>query len=379
MHTLSEKTSSTLHSLIQVLEPTVEEFSEEYPELYQFWSENYQSYLKKSIKTLKKKNFRRNFQGRVVDSILSKENPKLILNLFAGYLGSFHAIFVNEFFFSNQKKESKNEKSFFWINIDLLPESIEANCKYLQEYWGYQSKIIRHTKYGRYTEFDTGVMYHLAGNLVNIDKIFSSLKDLCILYPESVLLGIEGIMNLPLITRKDLFQWWDHFKRLIKPVNIFFGSWMAAGDNWDGLITKIIFYQDVVKQKHRQPFYYGKLERIPIIENESENFLLFEDEIPWNIEHIQREIIPKIDSTNDCLVITFYSNKQALKSSLRFISSYMMEDTLQKLIGDDFQDTHESLFGYKLWEEYFGLKDKNKGKIKPGFVKILPFGFKRIL
>ncbi|MHA2102186.1 MAG: hypothetical protein ACW981_02080 [Candidatus Hodarchaeales archaeon] len=372
-------TSSTLHDLIQVLEPTVEDFSEEYPELFQFWSENYQSYLKKSIKTLKKKNFRRNFQGRVVDSILVKEKPFLVLNLFAGYLGSFHAIFDNKFFLSDICQKPREDLEFLWINIDLLPESIEANCAYLQEYWGYKSYKIIQSKYSKFTKFNNGVMYHLAGNLTKIGKLTSSWEELCNQYPKSALFGIEGIMNLPLITRKDLFQWWDHFKRLIKPANIFFGSWMAAGDNWDGLITKIIFYQDVVKLKHHQPFHYGKLERLPIIESDDENILLLEAELPWNIDQIQKKIIPKIDSNNDCLVITFYSNKKALKSSLRFISSYVMEDTLQKLIGDDFQDTHYSLFGYKVWEEYFGLENKNKGNIKPGFIKILPFGFKRIL
>lgn len=360
------------------MEPTVNEFSEEYPELYRFWSENFQSYLKKSKKKLKKKNFRRNFQGRVVNSILIKEQPNLILNLFTGYLGNFHAIFDSNFFQSDFNQETKNEKFYLWINIDLLPEGIEANCKYLYDFWGFKSTKVVQTKYAMLTNLNNGFMYHLIGDLTVIGKLIGSWEELCYQYSNSIVLGIEGIMNLPLLTRNDLFLWWNQFKRLIKNTNLFFGSWMVAGKNWEGLLTKIIFYQDVVKLKHNQPFKYGKLERIRINQDENKLRLLYENELPWDIELVNKNIVPKIDSDNDCILISFYSDKINQKSSLRFISSYIVESTLKKLLGEELRDTHQSLFGYKIWEEYFGLQEENKEKLESGFVKVLPFGFKRI-
>ncbi|OLS24746.1 MAG: hypothetical protein HeimC3_18570 [Candidatus Heimdallarchaeota archaeon LC_3] len=375
----SELIVSTLKNLILDLEPSIDDFSEEYPELYQFWSENFQSYLKKSIKKLKKQNFRRNFQGRVVDSILTKESPDLILNLFSGYLGSFHAVFSNKFFSLKESDNNNSGTNFLWINIDLLPESAKANCDYLQDYWGYRSKKLENSNYSWVTSLPNGLMYHLTGDLTKIENLIPSWEKLCSSFTKPVLLGIEGIMNLPLLVQKDMVSWWNQFNDLIRFSHLFFGSWMSAGDSWEGLITKIIFYQDVVKVKHHQPLNFGKLESINVLDNKNEESnILFESKLPWNIQNIKEKIIPKIESQTSCVVISFYSSENSSKSNLRFVSSYITNEALRKLCNNSRLDSHELWLGYLKWEEYFGLNIEKKEKKTDSFVKILPFGFKSL-
>ena len=98
----------------------------------------------------------------------------------------------------------------------------------------------------------------LVGDLTKIENIIPGWQKLCSDFAKPVLLGIEGIMNLPLLTQTDMMTWWNQFKELIKYCHLFFGSWMSAGDSWEGLITKIILYQDVVKEKHHQPLNFGR-------------------------------------------------------------------------------------------------------------------------
>ncbi|MFW9928545.1 MAG: hypothetical protein ACFFD1_04060, partial [Candidatus Thorarchaeota archaeon] len=248
-------------SIIKILESSVKDYKIHYPELYEFWKENFTQSLKKTKKKLSKNNLRRNFQGRVVNAIITKERPQLILNLFAGFLGNFHAIFQNSFF------NIENGLKFLWINIDILEESIDSNCEYLSNEWNFTTdRFIEGTK-SKINIFPNGIMIHIIGDLTRIDLVYQLLINLTNYYSSSAIFALEGIMNLPLLTQQQFTNWWEVFKKIIESTTITFGSWMASGDDWAGLLTKLFFYQQILTEKHKQPFAFGELKSIKLVHN----------------------------------------------------------------------------------------------------------------
>ena len=365
---------------INVLESSVDVFKKQYPELYNFWFENFTLYLTKLKKRVKKTNPRRNFQGQIVNYLLSVIEPTCIINLFTGALRNLHDTFNQVFFSSNtsnMRREDKKtqDKFFFWINIDLLPTSIRANCEYLETTWGVSSYPISNTKYAYYTIWPNGIMLHLCGDLSELPTYYTNIIDVASQYHHKLLLGIEGIMNLPIFTKERFMIWWSSFGELITHFDAFFGSWMAAGDQWAGLKTKIIFYQDVVKVNHQQPLSYGQM--VQFIQNDDiliKKIILFKDKLPWNVEQVDN-CIKNISPTVEGIILEYYTSTITYTESLRFISSYVTELGLLHLCQRIVASEYVLKVGYSDWNNFMGKDIDSKRKEKTGFVKIFPFGF----
>ena len=367
---------------INVLEQSVNVFIENYPELYNFWSESFSFYLKKLKKRVKKTNPRRYFQGQAFNYLLSILDRTVVFNIFSGALRNLYDTFEQEFFnqknnYSKEKIENDETTFFLWINIDLLPTSITANCEYLANMWGMSSYSIPDTKYAYYTLCPNGIMLHLCGDLSQLPNYYTGMIDIASKYRRKLILGIEGIMNLPIFTKEKFYVWWDSFGNLIRQFDAFFGSWMAAGDHWKGLKTKIIFYQDVVKINHQQPLSYGQM--VQFIKDKGileENIILFSDSLPWNITEIN-ECIENIPITVEGIILEYYISSIVHLSSLRFISSYITEPGLLYLCEKIVTSEYVLKVGYSDWNDLMGITthSQNKEEDKTGFVKIFPFGF----
>ena len=363
----------TVQDLAGKLENTINSYITNYSRLFEFWNDTFDYFLSRQRRIFKSQRPRRAFYPTIVNRVLDRLHPDLVVNFFSGHIGSLQSSLSHRFF-SDSGSVSKEQTPWTWVNVDLLPIAAASNATYLQETFQLDKEPLDRSRLGFRNRFPNGTMMHLAGDLDQLPSLEKEFLSLLEQNKRPVILAFDGIMNLPSIGTNKFSQWWKAFGNLaVKSVGCF-GSWMEAGENWKGLLTKVDFYQRVLKTNHGHALNYCEMRKlVGKGAYDSESTILWENHTPWESEDLLK-VLRYHKEDLEGIVIRYFLEEQKSSVALKFVSSFATEKGMKALLNLLDIENMQQIVGYASWNEIIGFAQNTGLDSTRSFVKTLPFG-----